>query len=161
MKKLDLFPEKRLEISSPLSAEDALCALGKEMRHSKSIYMNFPFEETGGKKFKGAINKNTFKAIRYSAMWSNLLIINGEVLQDESGSRIALSFSLRKDIKISLMVFPLIPMLFSLYASISAKDPLVFIVVSAFAIGLYFIEMLALNCSVKATLKRLKKIFCA
>ena len=163
MKKFDLFPEKRFELFSPLSVQDALCALGEEMRYSKSIYLNFPYEDTNGKKFKGTINKNTFNAIRYSAMWSvhNLLIINGEAVQSENGSKIHLSFNLRKDTKISLLILPLIPLLFSLYVSISAKNPFVFLVISAFMIGFYLFERLILEYSAKTTLKSLRKIFYA
>ena len=162
MKKLDLFPEKRFELYSPLSVEDALYALDNEIFHSKPTHFWLQFKDIGEKKYIGYINKNTFEAVGYSALWRiNNIKISGEVTQNEKGSKIALSFNLRKGAKISLTIFPLIPVLFSLYTSISIKDPLAFIVVSVFVIGLYLTEGLSINLTIKLLLKDFKKILCA
>ena len=82
--------------------------------------------------------------------------------QDEKGSKISLSFNLRKDTKISFLIVALIPVLFSLYVSVfSTKDPLVFLIVSVFIIGIYLVERLITNFKIKLILKKFKKIFCA
>ena len=162
MKKFDLFPEKRFKLFSPLCMEDALYALDNEIYYSKSVRFYSPFKDIGEKKFVGQIDKNTFKAFRYSTLWRiNNIKISGELTQNEKGSKITVSFNLMKGAKISLLILYLIPVLSSLRASISTRYPLIFLIVSIYMIGFYLIERLSINYKIKLLLKDFKKIFCA